>query len=96
MVEVLKTLWNFFLIIGVIFLIFVVLSTFVGTIYNLLIGNKKKEKERKQELESIEKAREELFENLRGLAEELEKCSCEECEKPKKKTTKKSAKKESE
>lgn len=89
MVEALNILWNIFLIVGLTFLIFVLCFAFFGTIYNLLIGNKKKQK-------ALEKAKEDLFENLNGLIKELEKCSCEECEEPKKKTTKKSTKKESE
>ena len=86
MVETLNTLWNIFLIAGLIFLIFLVCFTFIGTIYSLLIGNKKKAK-------AQEKAKEELIKSLEELAVELEKCTCE---KSKKKTTKKSTKKESE
>lgn len=89
MVETLNTLWHVFLIVGLVFLIFVLVYTFIGTIYNLLIGNKKKEQERS-------KAKEKLLKSLQELATELEKCSCDSCEKETKKSQKKSNKKESE
>lgn len=81
------TLWNIFLITGLAFLIFIVVYLFLGTIYSVLIGNKKKEKERA-------KAKEELIKSLEELAIELEKCTCDKEEKKKK--TRKSTKKESE
>lgn len=89
MVDAFNTLLYIFLNVGMVFLIFVLIYTFIGTIYNLVIGNKKKEQE-------IAKAKEELIKSLEELAIELEKCSCENCEKETKKTKKKSTKKESE
>lgn len=79
------TLWNIFLIVGLAFLIFLTVYLFIGIIYGVLIGNKKKEKERA-------KAKAELLKNLEELATEIEKCTCE----TKKKKTRKSTKKESE
>ena len=90
MVETLKTLWYVFLNLGMVFLIFVLIYTFIGTIYNILIGNKKKE-------QAKAKAKEDLLKNLQDLANELEKYACKNCEEETKKTTtKKSRKKESE
>ena len=90
MVETLNTLWYIFLNVGVVFLIFVLVYTFIGTIYNLFIGNKKKEKE-------YENAKKELIDSLDSLLTELEKCECEsKKKKTSKKNTKKAVKKESE
>lgn len=90
MVETLNTLWYIFLNVGVVFLIFVLVYTFIGTIYNLFIGNKKKEKE-------YENAKKELIDSLDSLLTELEKCECESKKKKvSKKGTKKAVKKESE
>ena len=90
MVETLKTLWYVFLNLGMVFLIFVLIYTFIGTIYNILIGNKKKE-------QAKAKAKEDLLKNLQDLANELEKCACKNCEEEANKAKpKKPRKKESE
>ena len=66
-----NTLWNVFLTIGLLFLIFLVVECFGKAIYDLVIGNRKEAKKKEQQKQELEKKKKEIFEDFSKIIEGL-------------------------